>query len=274
MILDGCHFIYGAFDSKNYGVYFAHLDTSEYMSLSGEIEPSYLFNRRNKKAYVIGDDYENSTVSFDAEIISDDVEVISKQNRRVIEKALFNRPKFQKLSVYQDEDCLEESYEIVDGVVKSFYLMCRFINPEKIEDDSGGVVGYKFTVECDSNLMWQESSSKTFSLTGNQSNITVVLDTDDVDYTYPKVTIQMGTSGGDITIINSTDSTSRITKFTGLSPSISLVMNGNTNYISGDNNYDKFSNQNFVRLLDGDNNLVVAGNITSIKFEWNNKRFL
>lgn len=274
MILDGCHFIYGAFDSRTYGLYFAHLDTSEYMSLSGEIESSYLFNERNKKSYVIGDDYENSPVSFDAEIISDDLTAISKQNRRLIEKALFNRPKFQKLSVYQDEDCLEESYETVDGIVKSFYLMCRFINPEKIENDTGSVIGYSFTVECDSNLMWQESSSKAFSLTGNQTNITVTLDTDEVGYTYPKVTIQMGASGGDITVINSTDSTSRITKFTGLSPSISLIMNGNTNYISGDNNYDKFSNQNFIRLLDGDNNLVVTGNITSIKFEWNNRRFL
>lgn len=274
MILDGCHFIYGSFDSRAHEIFFAHLDTSEYMSLSGEIDSSYLFNKKNKKVYVIGDDYGNSPVSFDAEIMSDNVEAISKKERRIIEKALFNRPKFQKLSVYVGEDCLEESYRVVDGVVKSSYLMCRFINPEKIEDDIGNVVGYKFTVECDSNLMWQESTTKSFSLTGSQSNITVSLDTDEVGYTYPKVTIQMGTSGGDITIINSTDSTSRITKFTGLSPSISLVVNGTTNYVSGDGNYDKFSNQNFVRLLDGDNNLVVSGDITSITFEWNNKCFL
>lgn len=274
MILDGCHFIYGSFDSKTYGVYFAHLDTSEYVTLSGETDSSYLFNKKNRKLYVIGDDYTNSPISFDAEIISDDVATISKQNRRVIEKALFNRPSFQKLSVYQSEDCLGESYEVVDGVTKKFYLMCRFINPEKIEDGVGNVVGYKFTVECDSNLMWQEATVKTFTLTGVQSNITVLTDTDDVGYIYPKVTIQIGTSGGNITIINSTDSSTRMTKFIGLSPSISLVVNGATNYVSGEGNYDKFANQNFIRLLDGSNSLVVSGDIKTIKFEWNNKRFL
>lgn len=90
---------------------------------------------------------------------------------------------------------------------------------------------------------------------------------------YPKVTITTGDIGGDITIVNNTDSDIRLTSFVDLLPSTTFYMNGKTNYISG-NYYEKFSDKNFIRLLDGTNNLSVIGDIKSIVFEWQNMRYL
>jgi phage-related protein len=91
---------------------------------------------------------------------------------------------------------------------------------------------------------------------------------------YPKVTIQTGSSGGDIQIINFTDDTTRATSFVSLSPNITLTMRGDgINYISGDY-YQKFSNKNFIRLLDGENTLNITGDVKKITFEFQNRRYL
>ena len=50
-------------------------------------------------------------------------------------------------------------------------------------------------------------------------------------------------------------------------------MNGNLNYISGDN-YVKFYDRNFVRFIPGINNIGVIGAVDKIKFEWENRRYL
>ena len=100
-------------------------------------------------------------------------------------------------------------------------------------------------------------------------DVQVTGDTTKVDVDVAQVTEGVYT----ITITNNSDDSSRLTKFVNLSPSISLVMRGDINYISGQN-YEKFSNQNFIRLLDGDNNFGIIGDVESIKFEWNNRRFI
>ena len=176
-----------------------------------------------------------------------------------------------------DCDLFGESYELVNGVQKRIYLNCRFINPEKI-DGNGGLSGYHFTVECDSCMAWQDEVECSFVLEhdSEESNsvISVALDTDLRDYVYPKVTIQIGSVGGDIQIINLTDSPNRATSFTELPPNVTITMKGDgINYISGDY-YQKFYNKNFVRFLDGDNDVVITGDIIGITFEFQNRRYL
>lgn len=273
MILDGCHFQYGNFNSREIGVIFAHCNTESYDSLMGDVSSSSIFNRRNKVRYILSDNFDDSPISFEAEIISDNYAAFPVQYRRVIEKELFNKPDYRRLYVDMDDDIMGDTYEYVDGYLKRLYFNCRFINPTKIEDGNGLVVGYRFLIECDSCMMWQEEIEKTFEITGGSSIISVEADTDIGGYTYPDVTVYVGNSGGTVTIINSTDNASRFTKFNSLSPNITLIMKGNLNYVSGQN-YEKFENQNFVRLLDGVNAIGVTGDVTSIKFRWQNRRFL
>ena len=100
------------------------------------------------------------------------------------------------------------------------------------------------------------------------------MDSDLNDYVYPKVTIQIGDVGGDIIISNNTDDASRLTSFVSLTPNVTVVMRGDgINYISGDN-YMKFKDKNFIRLLDGENQIAIVGDVVGLSFEFQNRRFL
>lgn len=275
--LSGSYFDYSGISSRNYGLIFAHANTDEMTALAGEIQSNTIFDKRGKRNYLVGENYENSPVRFEAEVITDDDSLISGRVRREIEKWLFHQTDYQKL--YVDINCDEYAYDyaLLDGVPKRLYYNCRFMNPEKILGN-GGIVGYKFTIECDSCMAWMDEMTYTFSLNhsseSSNSVIEVEVDSDLNDYIYPKVTIEMGSIGGNIMILNTTDSSSRLTAFTGLTPMITLTMNGGSvNYISGDN-YLKFYGRNFVRLLDGKNKLTVTGNVKKISFTFNNRRFM
>jgi phage-related protein len=76
-----------------------------------------------------------------------------------------------------------------------------------------------------------------------------------------------------VLISNSTDSGSRLTGFTGLSPNSTIRMNADIGMVSSQQ-YSKFSKKNFIRLLDGRNSISIIGDVTKISFEWSNRRYL
>lgn len=275
MDLYGCHFEYAGTPSRMYGLIIATVDTAKYVSLSGQTESHSFFNKKEKKKYHLGDSFDNSAMTFDAEVVSG--KNIDRTEQRIIEKWLFHQADFCKLYVDMKDDIYAETYEFVDGKQKRLYLNCRFVNPQKIEN-SGGLVGYRFTVECDSCMAWQDAVTFEYELdnTSEFSNsiITVNVDSDLNDYVYPKVTIQIGDVGGDIIISNNTDDASRLTSFVSLTPNVTVVMRGDgINYISGDN-YMKFKDKNFIRLLDGENQIAIVGDVVGLSFEFQNRRFL
>lgn len=275
MNLSGSYFEYNGVSSRKYGLIFAHIETDPFESMIGEIEPTTLFNKRNKKNYLIGENYEKSHLSFDAEIVVDEDHFLDVFERREIEKWLFHKRNYGKLYTDMDSDFDGEAYEYVNGILKRLYLNCRFLNPEKIEV-GGRFVGYRCTIECDSFMAWQDKTICTFDFgTSSTSSFpTVVVDTDLNDYVYPKVTIKTGSSGGDISIVNLSDDGTRATGFISVPSDSQIVMSGDgINYISG-NNYARFSNKNFIRLLDGDNNFSIQGNVSAITFEFQNRRYL
>jgi len=278
MNLSGCHFEYCGVSSRKYNLVFAHANTSEFKQIVGNITSNFVFNKKNKQKHFIGESYEDSPIQFDAEIVrwGCNNEVIHTQERREIEKWLFHKSGYNKLYVDLADDTFAETVELVDGYQKRLYLNCRFINPEKIEDGTG-LRGYKFTVECDSCMAWQDVVISEHSLANTSANstsiISVNVDTDIRDYTYPKVIITIGNAGGDILIANHSDNDNRNTSFVSTYANSEIIMDGNTNYISGQN-FDRFKDRNFIRLLDGENRLSVTGNISKIRFEWNNRRYL
>lgn len=272
MILDSVHFEYGNFISRTYDLVFAHVDTSVFTPSAGTLTSNTLFNKRNNLRYVIKDDYSDSPISAAVEIVVCNGSPIPKEDRRKVEKALFNRHEYVKLYIDIMDDIMGDTYEFIDGIEKRLYFNCRFLNPERIENGEGLVVGYRCTMECDSGFLTQDAISRTFSVSPPET-IVLKIDDDTKDYVYPKVTIQVGSSGGDITVRNTTDDNTRFTSFVGLTANTQLILDGRINYVSGQN-YSKFAHQNFIRLLDGNNSINVTGNVTSIKFEWNNRRFL
>lgn len=272
----GSHFEFGGISSRQYGLVIATVETSRNTQLNGAKEGITIFSKSAKKRYLIDDDYTNSPISFEVEILNEEGRCLEHIERRQIEKWLFNHRTYRKLYIDIMDDIYGETYEIINNKQYRNYLNCRLINPQKIEGN-GGTVGYKATLEADSNMFWQDAIIQTFSINNNADDvstvITVTVDTDLDEYIYPKVTITLGSTGGDIIIANNTDDSTRLTKFVDIGAHASIVMKGELNYVSGDY-YEKFANRNFIRLLDGENNLSMLGDIDSIEFEYSARRLM
>lgn len=272
----GSHFEYGGISSRQYSLVVANVDTSRMTQLGGTKEGVTIFSKNAKKRYLVDDDYSNSPISFDIEIVTENGRRLELVERRQIEKWLFNHRTYRKLYLDIADDEFGETYEYVDGKRLRNYLNCRLINPEKLEYQ-GGVVGYKATLEADSSMYWQDATVKTFSVNNGDADvstiITVNVDTDLDEYIYPKVTIKMGSVGGGITIANNSDDSTRFTRFTDIGAFATLIMKGELNYVSGQY-YEKFYQRNFIRLLDGENKLMVLGDIDSIEIEYSARRMM
>lgn len=271
----GAHFEYSGTSSRRYGLIIANVETERLNQISGTTQSITLFNKSTMKRYLIDDDYSDSPITIEVEIITDHQKIIDPYEKRTIERWLFNQTRYQKFYIDMADDSTGESFEYKDGVYKKLYLNCRFVNPVRLEYN-GGIVGYKATLEADSNMWYQDKTTEIFTLNHEAANsnsmINVVVDTDSKYFTYPKVTITTGSLGGDIIISNYSDDSTRTTRFNELSANTSVILNGETNYISGQN-FEKFYKQNFPRLLDGTNHIYITGNVKTIKFEFCNRRF-
>lgn len=269
------HFNYAGRSSRNLGLIIANVETDRFTSLSGTIESTTVFDKANKRNYIVGTNYSESPLSFEIDIVTDDNRPLWPYERRRIEKWLFLQRDYCKLYSDLFEDFDNETFDVVDGGKKQLYLNCRFANPEKLEYN-GGIIGYRCTLESDSGFLWQEPITKVFNLPNispdDSTIIELNIDTDINDYTYPKVTFDIGESGGDIVVFNDSDDPSRQTKFIDVLPNDFLTMKGEINQITGIG-YDKFSGQNFIRLLDGVNRICVTGDVSQITFEWQNRRY-
>lgn len=267
----GSHFTFGETDSRQHGIVLANAGTSRMLQLRGSREGVTIFNKKSNRRYLIEDDRSSSPISFDVDIVTESGRRLESFEKRTLEKWLFNQRGYRRL--YIDTD---GAYEYVDGVLKRCYLNCRFVNPEKIEGN-GGIVGYKATLEADSDMFWQDPTVTQFDFTGlsatEEKTVTVNVDTDFDGYVYPTVTLQTGESGGEITFANDSDDTTRITKFVDLTPLSSITMNGETNYISG-GAYSNLARRNFIRLLDGENVLRINGDVASVEIEYSARRFM
>lgn len=277
MELSGSYFIYDNMPSWEYDLLFVNAETDRMVSLAGDIDLVTIFNKQGKRNYLIGENYKDASISFPIEVMTDNDRPIPAYARRGIEKWLFGQRNYKKLYL-SDPNCVyQDEFDAAGITQNSQYLNCVFRNPEKLEGN-GGVIGYRFDVVCDSALAWEDPTICKFDFNDRSpskvQSVLIDVNTDLKDYVYPKVTIKMGSIGGDVRVINMTDSASRSTLFTGITPNITFTINGNgINYISGDN-YKKFSLRNFPRLLDGTNTISVTGDVESIEFEFQNQRYL
>lgn len=275
----GAHFEYAGRSSEEYGLIIASINEPQNMAVSGSAELITLFNKRDDRRYYIDTSFDGAHLEYDMEVFSEDP--ISVSDQRAITKWLFHQRGFKRLYVAVADDCDNEAQRTVNDSAKRIYLNCILTDPEKIEGGDG-VYGYKFHVNCDSPVGWIETVSQTFNIGGTSDSsstiISVTTDTDLYKYVYPTVQINMATGvttndGMTFMIINETDSNTRITSFHNLLDGATFRMNGNTNFITS-GFYTKFYDKNFIRLLDGTNNLSVYGPVDSITFEWENRSYV
>lgn len=266
------HFEYAGKSSREYGLIMANVETSRYASASGKVQTRSVYHNQSKKNHYIGTSTSESPMIFEAEVVSEDP--MDYGTQRAVEKWLFHKNGYKQFFVdmFDDSEC--ESYELVDGVLKRTYLNCRFINPEKLEYN-GGVVGYKFTVECDSHLAWQEPIAASYEISPENGGvyIEVTVDTDSADYVYPEVVVTTGPNCIGFQIVNETDSSSRVTSFVGDIPDTVIRMNPSVGFVT-DGYYGLFVKKNFARLLDGENTLYITGDVVSIQITWQNMRYM
>ena len=275
----GAHFEYAGVSSRQHEIIIASINEDRNLSMGDTLSAITVFNRRGNNNYYIGDDRTESPIEFDVEFVADSDRSFNKTELRAIEKWLFNEPGYRKLYIDDYDDCDTDAFEIVSGDPKRLYLKCRFINPEKIEGN-GGICGFKATMQCDSGLAWQDEVTYSYTITmgsASSKSVIVPVDSDLKDYIYPKVTITTGSNGGEITIHNNTDDADmdnpRLTRFVSVPASTSIIMDGNINYINS-THYQRFADKNFIRLLDGQNNISISGDVVSIVFVFSNRRWL
>lgn len=268
----GMPFEYNNLSSKEFGLIIANVETDRAMECSGEIEGQYVFNKKTKSRYLVNNDYSGSPRSIEIDVLTADGRTLDIHEQRKISKWLLNKYDYRKLYLDKTFDS-GETVEYIKGQEKRLYLNCRFINPQKLEYN-GGVVGWRVTLDTDSGMFWQDAVVITYDLSKQTLPyiIKIPVDTDIDDYTYPEVTINADDTGGTITIINTTDDTSRITRLIEINGGAVVNMKSSINYVNGQY-YQKLYEQNFIRLLDGINNISVDGAIKSISFKYQNRRF-
>lgn len=287
----GSHFLFAGENSRTYGLVVANMQTQRMTRVRGEADSVLYFDKATQRNRLIDLDYTNYPVSFEVEFFTSDENctnvgerVLTLDERRAAERWLFRQAGYRSFYPSALDDPTKEVAENVtqvnsegveSRVVKQLYLRCRFINPERIES-AGGVIGWRATLEADSGLWWQEETDTWFfpnnPATDSVSTFTITLDTDMPEYTYPRITAYTGDAGGAWSLVNNTDDSTRLTAFSSFPANSGVVMQGGVNYLSG--YLSRFSEKNFPRLLPGDNNFTVTGNIARIRVRFNNRRML
>lgn len=260
--LYGCYFKYGDFDSIVYNIGITNVETDRMKVLQSVQNVNVVRNKRNHRFLTTKVAYDEAPISFEMEITTLDGSVINPIDMPMIERSLFNKRTFLPLYPYLGTISNESL----------LHINCIFTEGERIDTD-GGVVGYKMTVTADSVMAWSEEIKKDITIDSQSGSFIINVDSDLNDYIYPEVTFMTGSTGGNVTIYNNTDSAERFTSFASLPADTTFVMRGDINHISN-NMYQFFSDRNFIRLLDGENNFFFTGDLQSISFKFINRKFL
>lgn len=273
----GSHFEYAGVESRTYGLILSSAGSERFDGLASDIEGITVYTKKYNRHYLVNTDY-STPLSFDIDIVIDGDTPLSQSDRRAVERWLFNRGGYRKLYIDMADDVNAETYELIDGEQKRLYLNCRFINPVRLLYN-GGVAGYRATLEADSPYWWQDAVTKTFTFESAPTQGTFVdveVDSDPDDYIYPKITVDVTApvagSSSSVEIRNQTDSNFEMTRIQDIAEAASIVIDSANNYVTGQY-YHKMRFKNFPRLVSGTNTIHVAGNVSSITFEFSNRRF-
>lgn len=191
MNFSGNHFVYNGINSQRYNLRILHLDTQPITQASGTPEYNKIFYNNEKRNSIIGMNWSESPISTEIEFITD--KPLKKQDKREVEKWLFNNSQFQKLYIDIRED---EEIEIINGERKQCYIECVFYEPTAIEY-YGGIVGFKAKMDMSCPFASQDEIKIEF---GNEDLMTINIDTDLNEPIYPKIIIETNSDTSDESI--------------------------------------------------------------------------
>lgn len=265
-------FTYDDFQSKDYGIRFAYFDTSEHTVLGGGYTYTNFYSKTGHRNIPISAlQTEDNIVSFEIEMMAENG--LSDEDEAIVYDKLFNNLSFKTLIVDNQLSETEDNQQSETQPV--YYMNCLFTDPERINaimDGSVVTVGYKCNLILDSAWMWTD---KTVEIQDSES-YTIKVETQIKDYTYPILTISVGSTGGTVSIVNNSDN-DYTTSFESLSPATEIVMTPDyckIDYTGTGSIWAKFYDKHFLRLIPGDNNITISGDVESLKVEYKEAHIL
>jgi phage-related protein len=256
-------FTYDGIPSANYSLLISSMDNSsnsvDTSSFPGDVKIySEKLYRRTSEFY-----YGNSVepmLEFPVKFTTDSNNLTAVDVEK-IGKWLFARKNYATLKIIQD-DISDVNYN------------CLLIKPQILR--IGNLIrGIDCVVHCKDAWGLSNIKTYTYNFTSPASSVPVSHNnqSDYIGYTYPTLVITMADTGGDISIINSSDN-SREFSFTGLLASEVLTIDNDLQIISSSTGLRRLSNFNkkFFRLKSGLNILSVTGAVDQIKVSYANAK--
>lgn len=238
-------FIYDGVPCDIFGIYIADLDgdgqkeTKSFEASIRTVTPPGAY-----ESVFLGYESKNP-LTFPMTFVSD--KEVDAYTHGKISKWLLNKNGFKKLQIIQPD-------------LSSIIYYCIFTS---MTDTSIGGYNHAFTVDVQTNSPYQYEKNKIISKVFITSGTQTIVNNSDIDgYVYPDVKITL-TSGGNITIVNTSDN-NRSFIITGLSTGEVITISGKCQSLVSSTEINRLDNFNlhWLRLKDGVNNLSVTGSAT------------
>jgi len=250
----GRSFIYDGIPSETYNLYISDIDANainnSMASSSMDIKEQKIFRRATPYLYGMTP---SPNLEFSFSAFSEDE--IDASGFELISKWLFSSRSYKAFQIDQPD---------IQDVV--FYSVLQ--DPEVVR--VGGLIqGFTCNVVCNSPFAFKFPKTTTYTYTTEIVDSTEIYynGSDDTgNYLYPtSMTITMNNTDGDVSITNLNDD-NRVVSYTGLSGNEVLTISPMYETLSSSTGLNRLGNSNykFLRLVAGENQLQIEGNVASI----------
>lgn len=247
------NFLYDSIISSDYGLTITSMESNTNDGAAVELYTQQIYRR--PKAYLYG---VQQTPALSIPVRINVQDNISANEASKIAGWLFGRMNYKKLQILQPD-------------MQYVYYNC-ILPKYEIERYGNLIRGFYSTIVCDSPFAWEFPTTKTFTYpSGYLINDTLKINNDSAndDYMYPTITFTMNSFGGNLSIINTSDS-NREFLFSGLSANEVITIDNDIQTITSStgNNRLSYFNYKWMRLSPRMNTLTLSGNISSISFTY------
>jgi hypothetical protein len=249
----GCSFIYNNIASDYYGLRISNIDSESISRMMGSYSVEIIEKKllRRPTPFFLGTN-NAPHLEFDVSVFSEDG--LSAQDYEMIQASLFGQKVYRRFQIAQDD-------------MQSTCFDAILNNPQVVKVGSE-IKGVDFKVVCNGPFGYRPAQSITNTYTGTPTNTTEVFynaSQDTSNYLYPTSVITMNSTGGNMSIVNASDSNRAFT-FTGLSANEVVTVNNSLGIITSSTGLKRLNafNKHWLRFISGANNLTVTGQVTSI----------
>lgn len=208
--------------------------------------------------------YYDKNLSIPIEIVGDSV--LTDEQVREIYVRYFNLEDYKNFYINAPE-------------WSGLHFECTINDVEKIYGGTRGgygVVGFKALMNCNAPWMFEEETTKTYDSDDIGVGMSFVNTSDSRDYMYPIISIKVGATGGNISIVNDSDNNEE-TAFTSVGLLQTITVNPDTGRVTSTSQpeiiFSKF-NKKYFRLVPGENIFNISGNCIEFKITYKNARVI